>query len=181
MMSRGLCSPCQRLDLVEVDAAVLAPHPVLRRVEPLAGEVRGRAMGQVSAGRQRHAKDGVTRLQQCEHDALVGLGPGMRLNVGERAVEELAGAGDGKALGDVDEFAPAVVPPRRIALRVLVGENRPLGLQHRAGDDVLRCDQLDAILLAMQLVLDALREHVIGLREGGAEECPGNSRIVKVH
>ena len=138
-------------------------------------------MGQVSAGGQRHAEDGVTGLQQSEHHALVGLGPGMRLNVGERAVEEFAGAGDGKALGDIDEFASAVVPPRRIALRVLVGEYRPLGLQHRAGDDVLRCDHLDPVLLAMQLVLDAVREHVVGLRQGGAEEGPGIGLIMKVH
>ena len=181
MMSRGLCSRASASTLVEVDPAVLAAHPVLHRVEPLAGEVRGRAMGQVPAGGQRHAEDGVTGPQQREHHALVGLGPGMGLDVGERAVEELAGAGDGKALGDIDEFAPAVIPPRRIALRVLVGEYRPLSLQHRAGDDVLRCDQLDAILLAMQLVLDAVREHVIGLREGGAEERPGIGRIMKVH
>ena len=88
------------------------------------------------------------------------------------------GAGDGQALGHVDVLAATVVAPRGIALRVLVGEHRALGFQHRAGDDVLGGDQLDPMLLAMQLVLDAPREHVIGLRQRGAEECRLVRRIV---
>ena len=171
----------ERLDLVEVDPAVLAPHPVLHGVEPLAGEVRGGAVGQVPAGGERHAEDGVAGLQQGEHHALVGLGAGVRLHVGEGAVEQLPRAGDGEALGHVDILAAAVVAPRGIALRVLVGEHRALGFQDRAGDDVLRGDQLDPLLLAVQLVLDAVREHVIGLRQGGAEECSGIGWSESVH
>ena len=135
-------------------------------------------MGQVPARGQGHAEDGIPRREQGEHHALVGLGSGMGLHVGECAVEELPGAGDGQALGDVDVLAATIVAPRRIALRILVGEHRALGFQHGAGDDVLGGDQLDPMLLAMQLVLDAPREHVIGLRQRGAEECRLVRRIV---
>ena len=177
----GLVLARERLDFLVVDPAVLAPDPVLHGVEPLAGEIRRGAVGQVSAGGERHAEDGVAGLQKREHHALVGLRPGVRLHVGERAVEELPGAGDGQALGHVDMLAAAVVAPSGIALRVLVGEHRALGFQHRTGDDVLRGDQLDPVLLAMQLVLNALREGVVGLGQGGAEECSEVGGIVGVH
>ena len=86
MIICGLVLPGQALDLVEVDQPVLLAHAVLHRVEPLAREVRRRPVGQVSAGRQRHAKDGVAGLEQRQHDRLVGLRAGVRLHVGEGAV-----------------------------------------------------------------------------------------------
>ena len=108
--------------------------------------------------------------EQGQHHALVGLGPGVGLHVGERAVEEFLRPRDGQTLGHVDEFAAAVVASRRIALRVLVGEHRTLRFQHCARDDVLRGDQLDSVLLAVQLLLDAVGEGVVGFRQRGAKE-----------
>ncbi len=89
--------------------------------------------------------------------ALVRLRAGMRLHVGEAAVEQLLGALDGELLGDVDELAAAVIAPAGIALGVFVGEHRALGLQHRAGDDVLRRDQLDLLALAAELLGESAR------------------------
>ena len=65
-------------------------------------------------------------LQQRHEHRLVGLRAGVRLDVGERAVEQLAGALDGQLLGLVDLLAAAVVAPAGIALGVFVGEHRAL-------------------------------------------------------
>ena len=76
----------------------------------------------------------------------------MRLHVGVVGAEELLGAVDGELLGDVDEFAAAVVALARIAFGVLVGEHRALGFEHARAGVVLRGDQLDVIFLALALV-----------------------------
>jgi hypothetical protein len=47
-----------------------------------------RAVGQVAAGGERHAEDGVAGLQQRQQHRLVGLRAGMRLHVGEGAAEQ---------------------------------------------------------------------------------------------
>ena len=75
---------------------------------------------------------------------------GIRLHVGELAVEQPLGALDGEFLGDVDELAAAVIAPARIALGVFVGHHRALRLEHGAGDDVLGGDQLDLVALAAE-------------------------------
>src|SRR3546814_10858065 len=92
----------QLLDLVEVDAPVVPAHAVLHGVEPLAGEVRLGAVGEMAAGGERHAEEGVAGLQQGQRDALVGLRAGVRLHVHERAVEQLFGTRDGELFDDVD-------------------------------------------------------------------------------
>src|SRR6266540_3540233 len=48
----------------------------------------------------------------------------------------------------------AVAPLVRIALRVLVGEHRALGGQHRRRREVLRRDELDRGVLALDLATD---------------------------
>ena len=70
------------------------------------------------------------------------------------APKSCLGAVDGQLLDDVDELAAAVVAPARVALGVLVGEDRALRLEHGAADDVLRRDQLEVVLLALRLVAD---------------------------
>ena len=69
------------------------------------------------------------------------------------------------ALDDVDELAAAVVALARIALGVLVGQHRAGRFEHRAADEVLRGDQLEAVVLAMQLVADRAGDLGIGLGE----------------
>ena len=87
-------------------------------------------------------------LQQRQEHRLVHLAAGVRLDVGEAGAEQLLGALDRERLGDVDEFAAAVIAPARIALGVFVGQHRALRLEHRAADDVLGRDQLDLVALA---------------------------------
>jgi len=74
------------------------------------------------------------------------------------ALEQLLGPLDGQDLGDVHFLAAAVVALARVALGVLVGQDRSLGLQHGARDDVLGRDQLDLPLLPRQLPGHDLRD-----------------------
>ena len=55
------------------------------------------------------------------------------------------------AFDDVDELAAAVVALARIAFGVLVGQHRAGGFEHGAADEVLRGDQLEAVVLPAQL------------------------------
>jgi hypothetical protein len=155
--------------VVVVDQAVGLAHLVGHGPEPLAGLVGGRAVGQVAAGRQIHAQEGVARRQQGLEDRLVGLGPRVRLDVGEGAAEQLFGAVAGQILGHVDIFAAAIVAAARIALGVFVGQDRALRLKHRLRNDVLGGDQLDLLLLTAQLALDAAEGVRIGLGQGFRE------------
>src|SRR3712207_8549473 len=77
---------------------------------------------------------GVTGVQTCALPILVGLCAGMRLHIGEAAVEQACGALRGEGLGLVHEFAAAVVAPAGIAFGVLVGrsEERRVGKECRS-------------------------------------------------
>ena len=52
MIIAGLCSLREPLDLVIVDAVIVGTHAILHGVEPLAGEVGRRAVGEMAAMRQ---------------------------------------------------------------------------------------------------------------------------------
>ena len=135
------------LDLIEVDAAVLAAHAILHGIEPFAGHVGRRAMGEMAAGGEAHAEDGVAGLGEAEENGLVGLAAGVRLDVGEAAIEELLRPLNREVLGDVDELAAAIVAAAGIALGIFVGEDRALRFKHGGRNDVLRGDQLDFVVL----------------------------------
>ena len=118
----------------------------------------------MSAGGEIEAHERVARLHQRQEHALVGLAAGIRLNVGEAAAEQHAGALDRELFGDVDELAAAVVAPARIAFGVFVGHHRALRLEHRAGNDVFRGDQLDLVALAADFQFDRAGDLRIGRR-----------------
>ena len=124
----------------------------------------------MAAGREIEAHERVAGLHERHEHALIGLAAGIRLHVGEPAVEQSAGALDRQILGDVDELAAAVVAPARIAFRVFVGHHRALRLEHRPRDDVLRGDELDRVALAAELELDRAGDLRIGVGEGGGKE-----------
>ena len=132
-------------------------------------------MGQVPAGGEVEAHEGVARLHQGEEDGLVGLGARMGLHIGEAGAEELAGAFDGQALGDVDGLATAVVAAAGITLGVFVGQHAALGFEHGAGDDVLARDEFDAVLLALQFLRDDGGDGRVRGSQAGTEEGIGGS------
>ena len=77
-------------------------------------------MRQVAAGGKRQAENSVARLQQRQKRRLVGLRPGMRLDIGEAAPEQLLGALDREAFGHIDKGAAAVIAAAGIAFGVFV-------------------------------------------------------------
>ena len=108
--------------------------------------------------------------ERIEH-ALVRLRARVRLHVGEAAAEQLLGAVDGELLDDVDVLAAAVVAAAGIAFGVLVGQHAAGGFEHGVGDDVLRRDQLDLVLLAVKLLADRAGNLRIALGQGGGEKA----------
>ncbi len=162
---------------VHVDDLVLAPHRVVHRLEPFAGHVDGRAVGEMATGREIEAHEGVAGLQQRQEHGLVHLAAGVRLHVGEVGAEQLLGAIDGEVFRDVDEFAAAIIARARIAFRILVGHHRALRLQHGAADDVFRRDQLDFMPLATEFALDGGGDLRIGLGKRRREKRLGDRGI----
>ena len=60
-------------DLVHIDDLVVAAHGVVLRLEPFAGDVDGRAMGEMAAGGEIEAHESVAGLQQRQEHRLVHL------------------------------------------------------------------------------------------------------------
>jgi hypothetical protein len=165
------------LDFVVIDQAVRV-DAVLHRVEQFSADVDLGTVGQVAAVRERHAEDGVARVQQREIHRLVGLRAGMRLHVGVAGIEELLHPFDRQPLGDIDVFATAVVTLARVALGVLVGQHAALRFQHPRAGVVLARDQLDVVFLALALVGDGLGEFgVVAFDAGIAGEHRALRRV----
>ena len=164
-----------RLQLVVIQQPVFDPDAILDGAEPFAGHVGAGAVGEVAAGVERHAQDGVARFDGGEEDGLVGLGTGMRLHIGEAAAEQLLGALNGQGFHHVHLHAAAVIAAAGIALGIFVGKDRALRFQHRGGDDVLAGDQFDAVLLADQFAPEGGGQIRVRLRQGGGKEALGGS------
>ena len=156
----------QPLELVVVDPLIVLADAVGDDRVELAGEVERMAVGEMAAVGEVHAEHGVARLQQREIDRHVGLRAGVRLHVGVLGAEQLLGALDGQRFGDVHELAAAVVALAGVAFRVLVGQDRTGRLQHRLADEVLRGDQLEPGVLALDFVANGAGDLGIGLGEG---------------
>ena len=99
--------------------------------------------------------------------APLACAPRMRLDVGEAAAEQLLGALDRQRLDRVRGRAALIIAPARIAFGIFVGEHRALRLEHGARDDILRRDQLDLVLLAVELGGDRVGDRAVGLRAAG--------------
>src|SRR5215469_16765120 len=77
----------------------------------------------------------------------------------------MLGALTGEPLDLVDDLLALVIPPARVALRVLVGEDAAGGFEHGHGDIVLRWDQPDRVPLPTRLSLDELRDLRVSARD----------------
>ena len=89
MISFGWCSCARRSTSSKSISASSRRTPYCTALNHLPEIDGARAVGQVAAGGQRHAEEGVARLQQRQIDGAVGLRAGMRLHVGEGAAEQL--------------------------------------------------------------------------------------------
>ncbi len=146
----------QRFDFGHVYPEVRFTDVVRDHVVELAGEVDAHAVGEVAAVRQVQAHDGVARVQQREHGRGVGLCTGVRLDVCEFRTEQGLDPVDGQLLHDVNVLAAAIVALARVALGVLVGQDRPLRLHDGGRGEILRGDHFQRRLLAAQLIVNGL-------------------------
>jgi len=142
------------LDLGVVYGLGLRVEAVGDRVEVTPGEAHLGAVREVAARVERHAEYGVTRVQHGVIHRRVRLRPGMGLYVGVAGIEQLFRAVDCELFRNVHEFATAVIALAGVALRVLIGEHRTLGLEYGRADVVLGCDQLDMGFLAPVFLVD---------------------------
>ena len=140
--------------LVHVQALGLAVDAVVVELVVDAGEVLGVSVRQVTAVVERHREHAIAWLRQGQERAQIGLRTAVRLYVGALASEERLGALTSQVLDRVDVLATAVVTTAGVALRVLVGQRRPHRRDHLARGVVLRGDQLELLLLALDLSVD---------------------------
>ena len=126
-------------------------------MEVLSGYIDGTAVRQVPAMGKVHAQNGIARFQQREIHRHIGLRAGMRLYIGMLRVKQRFGTFARQILHDVHALASAVIPLARIPFRVLVGQVRSHGLQDGFRHKILRCDELNMRLLALQFRVHGLR------------------------
>ena len=100
----------------------------------------------------------------------------MRLDVGVLGAEERLGTVPRQVLDLVDDLAAAVVPLARHALGVLVVEPGAERLEHRDGREVLRRDELEGLLLALQLGIEQGRDLGVGRAQRGLVGESGAAR-----
>ena len=98
----------------------------------------------------------VSGLHHRQVDTHVGLGAGVRLDVGVLGAKERFGPFARQILADVDILAPSVVATSGVALGVLVGHHRAHRGHHRQRNEVLRGDQLETLFLPPPFVLERL-------------------------
>src|SRR5207248_2437570 len=145
-------------DLVVVEALVALGHAVRDEVVKLSAEVDRRAVGEMAALVELHPHELVAGVEEGEVDGHVGGGPRVGLHVRVLRAEQLLAARARELLDVVDDVVAAVVALARIALGVLVGEDRTRRLEHLARGEVLRGDELQCGVLPFDLAADDLEE-----------------------
>jgi len=150
----GLVLLCQGFHFCKVNKMCLGIDAILNGVEPLAGEVGSGPVGQMAAGIEAHAEDGVARFGEAEQHRLVGLRTGARLHIGKTASEKRLRPIDGQLFGNIDILAAAVIAPSWIAFGIFVGKHRAHRFQYGLAHNVLGRDQLDFVLLSAEFLLN---------------------------
>src|SRR5919202_1134032 len=82
----------------------------------------------------------------------------MRLYIHMLGAEQALGPRDRKLLRVIDRLASGVVPLTGITFSVLVGQDRPHGIENHRAREVLRGDQLDSRGLSILLASDDIRD-----------------------
>jgi len=141
------------LECVVVDGLGVLADLVPGDLVELAREVELVAMRQVPAMRKVEPEERVSGLQQRHVSSGIRLRAGVWLHIGVLGAKDLLGAVAGEVLHHVRDLATTVVALAGVALGVLVGEDRSSGLKHRARDEVLAGDHLQAFVLAQDLLL----------------------------
>ena len=143
-------------ECIVVDALRFLVHTVGDDLIVRAGDVDGTAVRQMSAVRQIHAENRITRLQEGKEHRHIRLCARMRLHICPVGSKEFLRTVDRQLLRHVDVFTAAVVTLAGVALRIFIRENTPLRLHNRVADDVLRRDELQFRALAIEFILNRL-------------------------
>ena len=163
--------------LVVVDAAVVLADGVGHRLEPLAREADLGAVREVPAVRQGHRQHLVAGLAERRVHREVGVGAGVRLEVGVLGAEERLGALDADLLGAVDDLAATVVTAAGVALGVLVRQRRAQGREHGRAGEVLAGDELQSAAQPGELVVDDLGDLGVDGPQGVVVRSPEVLRV----
>ncbi len=122
---------------IHIDQLVLAPHRVVRGLEPFAGHVDRRAMGEMSAGSEIEAHEGIAGLQQRQEHRLVHLAAGIRLHNWQSPHRTVSWRARSPAFRQRRPIRSRRNSGGPDSLGVFVGHHRALRFQHRAAVDVL--------------------------------------------
>lgn len=145
---------CLLFQHVIVYQAVFFPDTIKSCVVGFAGEIDGGAMCQMAAHGEVQAEDGISRLQDGQHNCGIRLGAGVRLHVGVGAVEHLFDAIDGQLFGFIYDFTAAIVAAAGIAFSIFVGQDAARCAHNVVGSEIFGGDEFDAIALAVELPAD---------------------------
>ena len=156
---------CNSLQLVVVNLLGFARDAVVGDFVTDAGKIHRMAVRQMAAVRKVHAQNLIAILNRGEVDGHVCLRAAVWLHVGVLSAKQFLGAIDRRLLHHVSPFAAAVVTLLRIAFSILVGEDRAGGFEHGFADEVFARDQLQAVCLARDFVIDGFRNQGINFGE----------------
>jgi hypothetical protein len=110
----------KRAHLLIVDPVVVGPHRVRDRLEPAAGQVHRRAVGEMAPGRKTEPQEGVAGLHQGQESRHIGGGAGMRLDVRKTTSKKLCNSFDRQRFRHVDELAAPIIAPPRQAFGIFI-------------------------------------------------------------
>src|SRR5262249_14185091 len=140
--------------LIEVDEAVALAYAVRDAPPELARDADVPAVREMAAGREIEAHDRLAGLHEREVHGEVCGAPRVRLHVDVLGAEERLEAALREILDRVDVALALVVALVRVALGVLVGEDRARGLEHGARRVVLARDETESIGLVALFSVD---------------------------
>ena len=132
------------LHLIIIDHARLLIQAVGHGMVQDAGRIDRRTVGEMPALGEVQAHEGVARTQASHGHCHVGLGAGMRLDVGPFRPVDLLDPVDGDLLDLVDHFAASVVALARVAFRVFVGQHGAHRLANVIAHVILGRDEFQA-------------------------------------
>ena len=183
LTKRGLAN------LFRLDAHGLRINLVTNSVVVLTREVDAHAVSEVATMREGETEESISHVRHCHESRRIRLRTRVRLDVDiVRADKNFLRARNRKGLRNIDELASTVVAATRVALGVLVGQDRSLRFKNRARNKVLRGDHFQRALLAFQFLIQnrldfrvelaqwqiVERIHLQSFCESGGHACPAN-------
>ena len=144
----------QPFHLFIINQPAVPTHTIGHRIKPLSRKRNLCPVGQMTAGIQRHSQNRIMRLQQRHIHSGIGLRTGMWLHIDKPGVKQFLRPLNGQIFHHVHKLAAAIITPPRITFGILIGQDRPLRLQHRRRNNIFRGNQFNLVLLALQLVFN---------------------------